>query len=286
MTRIDAHQHFWTYTPSDYDWIPTGGVLARDYGPADLMPLLDAAGIDGCIAVQARATEAETDWLLGLASANTRILGIVGWTDLCAPDVEERLEQWRTAAALVGFRHGVQDEPEDDFLLKPAFVRGVREVLNRGLSYDILITPRHAGYVRRFADLVGDGLADGGRLILDHGAKPDIAHGGWQPWADSIADMAQAPSLRCKVSGLVTEADHAAWTADQIARYLDHLLACFGPERLIFGSDWPVCRLAADYARVYDLVDGFVTRSCPDARDAIFGGNAATAYGIPHAAIR
>jgi predicted TIM-barrel fold metal-dependent hydrolase len=265
VTRIDAHQHFWSYSASGHGWIDPGSVLARDYAPADLMPLLDDASIDGCIAVQACQTEEETRWLLGLAAADPRIMGVVGWTDLCADD-------------LVGFRHIVQDEPADDFLVTPAFVRGVRAALGRGFSYDILVKPRQAIHVRRFAELVGAGLGDAPRLILDHGAKPDIARGTWQPWADAIADMAQVPSLTCKISGLVTEAEHATWTADQIARYLDHLLACFGPDRLMFGSDWPVCRLAADYARVVDLIEDFVTRACPDASERIFGGNALTAY--------
>ncbi len=278
MTRIDAHQHFWTYTTAVHGWIDPESVLARDYGPVDLMPALDDAGIDGCIAVQACATEAETEWLLDLAVAHPRILGVVGWTDLCADDAEERLDMWRATPGLVGFRYGVQDEPNDDFLLTPSFVRGVRAALARGFGYDLLIKPRQAAYVRRFADQVADGPSTGGALILDHGAKPEIAIRGWQPWADAIADMARAPSLYCKLSGLVTEADPATWTADDIARYLDHLLECFGPDRLMFGSDWPVCRVAAEYRRVHDLIDDFVARTCPDARDAIFGGTAATAY--------
>ncbi len=275
VTRIDAHQHFWNYTAAGHDWIAPDSTLARDYGPGDLMPLLDAVGIDGCIAVQACQTEAETTWLLDLAAANPRILGVVGWIDLRAADIADRLAAIRHAPALVGFRHIVQAELADDFLLTPAFVRGVSAVVRADLSYDILVTPRQAPYVGRFAETVGEG-----RLILDHGAKPDIAHGGWQPWADAIADMARIPWLRCKISGLVTEADHATWTADQITRYLDHLFACFGPDRLMFGSDWPVCRLAAEYQRVYDLIDAFVTRMCPEARDRIFGGNAAIAYGL------
>ncbi len=279
MTRIDAHQHFWSYSAAEHGWIDADGVLARDYGPADLVPLLDSAEIDGCIAVQARSSEAETDWLLDLAAANSRIVGVVGWVDLSADDVADRLDRWQTQS-LVGFRHIVQDEPADDFLLTPAFVRGVRTVLARGFSYDILVKPRQAGHVRRFVDSVADASVGARRLILDHGAKPDIAGEGWQPWADAIADMARAPSLMCKISGLVTEADHAHWTAGQIARYLDHLLACFGPDRLIFGSDWPVSLLATDYARVHDLIDDFVTRACPAARDRIFGGNAAIAYGL------
>lgn len=280
MTRIDAHQHFWAYSAAGYGWIDPNSVLARDYAPADLMPLLDDAGIDGCIAVQARHDEDETAWLLSLAAADPRIMGVVGWTDLCADDVADRLDAWSGASALVGFRHIVQDELADDFLVSPAFVRGVRAALARDFSYDILVKPRQAIHVRRFADLVAADLATAPRLILDHGAKPDIAQGGWQPWADAVVEMARVPSLRCKISGLVTEADHATWTEEQIARYLDHLLATFGPDRVMFGSGWPVCRLAAEYRRVVDLIENFVARACPDARDRIFGGNAVAAYGL------
>ena len=278
--RIDAHQHFWTYSPAAHPWIEPGSLLARDHAAADLMPLLDRAGIDGCIAVQAQQTEAETEALLRLAAETPRILAVVGWTDLAADDVADQLDTWREVPALVGFRHMVQDEPADDFLLIPAFVRGVRAALARGFSYDILVKSRQAGHVRRFVDLVGVDLVRDGQLILDHGAKPAIADGGWQPWADSIVDMARTPALMCKLSGLVTEADHATWTEDGIAPYLDHLFACFAPERLIFGSDWPVCRLAAEYQAVFDLIDHFVARTCPEARDRIFGGNAAVAYAL------
>lgn len=274
LMRIDAHQHFWRYDPRDHRWIDPASVLAADHGPADLAPLLAMAGIDGCIAVQARQTPDETEWLVALAAAHPWIVGVVGWIDLRAPDIADRLAA-RPPGAVIGYRHVVQDEPEDDFLLTPALIRGVRAVLAQGLAYDILVTPRQAGHVRRFAEHVGDG-----RLVLDHGAKPAIARGGWQPWADAIADIARVPTMFCKLSGLVTEADHAAWTRDDIARYLDHLLACFGPERLMFGSDWPVCLLAADYARVHDLIADFVARRCPDHATAIFGANAADAYAL------
>lgn len=274
LMRIDSHQHFWRYDPTEYRWIDPASVLAADHGPADLAPVLATSRIGGCIAVQARQTAGETRWLTALASAHPWILGVVGWIDLRADDIADRLAA-APAGAVVGYRHVVQDEPEDDFLLTPALVRGVRAVLAEGLAYDILVTPRQAAYVRPFAERVGEG-----RLVLDHGAKPAIAERGWQPWAESIADMARAPGLFCKLSGLVTEADHAAWTPDDIARYLDHLLACFGPDRLLYGSDWPVCTLAADYARVHDLVADFVARRCPEHAAAIFGGNAARAYDL------
>lgn len=270
---IDAHQHFWVYRQPEYAWIPPDAPIKRDFLPDDLMPLLDAASIAACIAVQARQSETETAWLLELAARFPRIAGVVGWVDLQSSAIEARLDHWCRNPALVGFRHVVQDEIDDDFLLRDAFVRGVAAVLRRGLSYDILITPRQTRHVRRFADLVGEG-----RLILDHGAKPDIANGGWQPWAEHIAEMALVPQLWCKVSGLVTEADHQHWSADQLAPYIEHLLRHFGPDRLMFGSDWPVCLLAADYARVVDIVQEFVARHCPEAAERIFAENARAAY--------
>ncbi len=276
--RIDSHQHFWRYDRHAFDWIPPVSALASDHLPSHLKPILEQAGIDGCIAVQARQSDDETLWLATLAAQNPWILGVVGWVDLQSHDIAERLEAWAGITSIVGYRHIVQGEPEDDFLLGDAFVRGVRAVLARGLSYDILVFPRQAVHVRRFADLVDADPARRGRLILDHGAKPDIAGGGWQPWADAVAEIALTPGLYCKLSGLVTEADHKGWCADDIARYLDHLLRCFGPERLMFGSDWPVCTLAAGYNRVQALIADFVMRSCRDDEAAIFGGNAARAY--------
>ena len=276
--RIDSHQHFWRYDRQAFDWIPPVSALASDHLPAHLKPVLKQAGIDGCIAVQARQIDAETLWLTALAKENPWILGVVGWIDLRLQDIEQRLEMWAGLTSIVGYRHIVQGEPADDFLLGDAFVRGVRAVLARGLSYDILVFPRQAVHVPRFADLVDADPARRGRLILDHGAKPDIAGGGWRPWADAVAEIARTPGLYCKLSGLVTEADHTRWSVDDISRYLDHLFECFGPERLLFGSDWPVCKLAADYGRVHALIADFVTSSCPDHEVAIFGGNAARAY--------
>lgn len=272
---IDAHQHFWAFSAAEYGWIDPGSVLERDYLPADLLPLLERAGVDGCIAVQARQSESETDWLLGLARSDDWIRGVVGWADLRADDLPARLDRWRGEARLVGFRHIVQGETEPGFLLRKDFVGGVRTLLARGYAYDILIRAHQAADVPVFAESVGEG-----RLILDHGAKPDILGGGWEPWASDMARIARHRGIWCKISGLVTEADHQHWRADDIARYLDHLLHVFGPERLIFGSDWPVCTLAADYDRVHELIDRFVDRACPEHRDAIFGGNALAAYAL------
>lgn len=273
--RIDAHQHFWRYAPAEYGWIAPDGPLARDHLPDDLAPRLHERSISATVAVQARQTPGETEWLLRIADQSEWVAKVVGWDDLQAEDIAERLADARAFPKLAGFRHVIQDEPDDHFMLRPAFTGGVQAALSAGFTYDILIQPRQHEMLPRFLDTVGPG-----RLVLDHGAKPDIRAGGTSAWAAAIRDAAAFPHLHCKISGLVTEADHAHWRADDIAPYLDHLLECFGPERLLFGSDWPVCRLAATYARVCDLIGDFIERRCPDHADAIWGGNAARFYGI------
>ncbi|MEG3123635.1 amidohydrolase family protein [Sphingomonas sp. GB1N7] len=273
MERIDAHQHFWRYNADDFGWIAPGSALARDRFPDHVLPALATARLDGCIAVQAQHNAAETDWLLALAQEHRWIFGVVGWVDLTAEDIAVRLDRY-AGQLLVGIRHIAQDEPDPRYLLRADVIRGVQAILARGLAYDILV--RGAAQL----DLVPEMVAamGPGALVLDHGGKPDIAGGEWQCWARSIATIAACPDVVCKLSGLVTEADHGAWRADDIARYLDHLLACFGPDRLMFGSDWPVCLLAADYARVVDLIETFVARACPDHRAAIFGDTARRVY--------
>jgi L-fuconolactonase len=273
--RIDAHQHFWRYHPADFEWIEPGGRLAADFLPDDLAPILAAYGFDGAIAVQARASEAETRWLLDLAGRHRSIAGVVGWCDLTAADAEHRIDVLAANPSLVGFRHIVQDEVQGDFLLRRDFARGVGAVLARRLAYDVLIFARHARHLPAFIEAVGPGT-----LVLDHAAKPDIRGGGWRPWATDIARAALFPGLVCKLSGLVTEADHRLWKPDDFERYLDWLFEHFGPDRLLYGSDWPVCLLAARYERQLALIEDYVARRCPQARDAIFGGNATRVYRI------
>lgn len=267
--RIDAHQHFWPYDPARYGWIPPGSALAQDRMPGDVRPAMAAAAIDAGIAVQARHDVAETAWLLDLAAADPAIAGVVGWADLTRPDTIA------PTRGLVGLRHIAQDESDDAWLARDDVVAGLRACAAAGLTYDLLVYAHQTVHLPRVIDRVA-----GGRFVLDHGGKPAIRARGWQPWADAVAEIARFPNVWCKLSGLVTEADHAAWAPDDIARYMDHLLACFGPERLIFGSDWPVCLLAADYARVHALAAGFVARACPDHADAVFGGNARAAYAL------
>ncbi|WP_315759810.1 amidohydrolase family protein [Sphingomonas sp. Y38-1Y] len=272
--RIDAHHHLWTYDRQAFGWIDPNAAIAHDYDTDDLTAALAERQIDAAIAVQARQTPLETQALLAAAADCPGIIAVVGWIDLKAPDVAEHIDAERTPR-LVGYRHVVQDEPDAEFLLDADFIRGVRAVAAAGLSYDLLVDHRQLAHVPAFLDRVGEG-----QFILDHAAKPSIAAGGWQPWADRLAAAAACPDLYCKVSGLVTEADHRNWRADQVERYLDHVFALFGPDRLIWGSDWPVCLLAAGYGAVYDLVADYVARHCPDQAAAIFGGNALSAYAI------
>lgn len=273
--RLDAHQHFWRYSASEYGWIDARmGRIARDFLPADLEPELRGSGFDGCIAVQARGTRAETAFLLELARAHPFVRGVVGWEDLCAPDAARRIERLAAEPLLVGLRHGVQDEPDDGFLLRTDFQTGVRALARHGLVYELLIHPRHLAPARAFAAALPDQP-----LVLDHLAKPAIAQGLRQPWERELRALARLPHVACKISGLVTEARWNAWRPEDFTFYLDVVLEAFGPERLLFGSDWPVCLLAAEsHARVHELVAGWAERLDPSARARLFGGNAARVY--------
>lgn len=270
---IDAHQHFWTYDADAYPWIPPG-ILAGDHGPQHLRPLLDQAGVSGCIAVQARQCSAETTWLCDLATTHPWIVGVVGWVDLRADDCRAHLERARHPA-LVGLRHVIQDEPDDRFIMDSAFNRGVALATDSGLAYDILVYPRQLEHVPTFAD-----RHPHARLILDHAGKPPLWQGDLTTWAHTLSRIAERPHVACKVSGLVTEADHAHWRRDDIIRVLDHALACFGAERLLFGSDWPVCTLATPYTTWHTLVHAWAQRLSPNEQAAIFGGTACHWYHV------
>jgi L-fuconolactonase len=269
-TRIDSHQHFWKYDAREYGWIDERmSVLKRDFLPADLEPQLREGGFDACVAVQARQSLDETAWLLDLADRNPFVAGVVGWVDLCSPDARTRLRRFAGHSKLVGVRHVVQGEPDDRFLLRSDFGRGIALLEEFGLAYDILIYPRHlpvaAEFVRRFPKQ---------RFVLDHLAKPEIARGEIRDWARGVRALAAAPNVVAKLSGLVTEADWKAWTPDQMRSYLDVAFECFGSGRLMIGSDWPVCTLAGDYERTMAVVIDYL-QDRPDAeREAVLGGNA------------
>jgi L-fuconolactonase len=268
--RIDAHQHFWKYDAREYDWIGADmEVLRRDFLPDDLLPELRRAGFQGSIAVQVRQSLEETRFLLELAERNPFVLGVVGWVDLLSPEAGAQLDGLRGASKLVGVRHIVQSEPDDRFLLSDSFGRGLAMLQERGLAYDLLIYPRHlrvaAELVARFPTL---------RFVLDHAAKPEIRTGEIRGWAADLQALAALPNVTCKLSGLVTEADWKTWTPDGIRPYLDEAWDAFGPDRLLIGSDWPVCTLAADYGRTMGLVLDYLSRRPAAEQEAVCGGNA------------
>jgi L-fuconolactonase len=273
--RIDSHQHFWRYDPAQYGWIDDSMTrLRRDFLPADLEPLLDAAGFDACVAVQARQTLEETRWLLELAADHSFIAGVVGWVDLQSAAVERDLEALSERKTLVGIRHIVQAEP-DDFLLRPAFRRGVGLLERFGLAYDILIYPRHLKAAEQFVSSLPSQ-----RFVLDHVAKPEIRSGRIDEWRGGLAALAHCPNVVCKLSGLMTEADWQSWTPDQIRPYLDAAFECFGADRLMIGSDWPVCTLAAPYERTVAVIDDYVARCSEAERGAVLGGTAARFWNL------
>ncbi len=269
--RVDAHQHFWRYTPEEYGWISDGmAALRRDFLPPDLEPLLRAAGFDWCVAVQARQTLDETRWLLDLADAHPFIAGVVGWVDLCSPRVGEDLASLAGRRKLVGTRHIVQAEPDDRFLLRPDFCRGIATLESFDLAYDILIHARHLPvaieFVRRFPRQ---------RFVLDHLAKPLIETGAIDTWSRHMRELAAQPHVCCKLSGLVTEADWRRWRPGDITPYLDVAMEAFGPGRLMIGSDWPVCTVAGAYGPVMELVVRYTERLGAADRDLVLGGSAA-----------
>jgi L-fuconolactonase len=268
--HIDAHQHFWVFDPREYDWIDDSMTsLRRDFLPGDLEPQLERNGFQGCVAVQARQMLEETRWLLELAAGAPFILGVVGWVDLCSPGVRSQLESFAGNPKLVGLRHTVQDEPDDRFLLRPEFLRGISILEEFDLAYDILIHPKHLPVAVEFV-----GRFPRQRFVLDHLAKPPIKRGELEPWAAGIRELASFQNVFCKLSGLVTEADWGNWKQEQIVPYLDVAFECFGPNRLMIGSDWPVCGLAASYSRVLDLVKDYLSRTTSEVRDAVLGENA------------
>lgn len=267
---VDAHQHFWRYDAREYGWIDDRMVpLRRDFLPEDLGPVLRQDGFDACVAVQARQTLEETRWLLELADGHPFVVGVVGWVDLQSPDVRAQLESVTRHPKLVGVRHIVQGEPDDLFLLRAEFCRGIALLGEFGLAYDILIYPRHlevaAEFARRFPSQ---------RFVLDHLGKPDIRRGEIRSWAAGLRGLARCPNVWGKLSGLVTEADWGAWTPEQLRPYLDVALDCFGAERLMIGSDWPVCTLAASHARATGAVRDYLRDRPAHERDAVLGGNA------------
>ncbi len=268
--HIDAHQHFWIHNNREFGWIDDSmAALRRNFLPEDLNPELRASGLQGSVVVQTRQTLEETNWLLGLAEAHEWILGVVGWADLRGPDIRSQLKTLTAHRKLVGLRHIVQSEPDDRFLLRPEFLRGIEMLEDFDLAFDILIYTKHLPvadeFVRKFPRQ---------RFVLDHMAKPPIRDRQIEAWASGIRRLSEMPNVFCKLSGLVTEADWKSWTREDILPYLDVALASFGPKRLMIGSDWPVCLVAASYGNVIRMVKDYVTERVPEHAADIMGGNA------------
>ncbi len=268
--NIDAHQHFWIYNPAEYEWIDNSmAALRRDFLPGDLKPELQTNRFDGSIAVQARQTLEETHWLLELAERSPWILGVVGWVDLRSPDVRAQLKALCRNPKLVGMRHIVQSEPDDRFLLQPDFLRGISALEEFDLAYDILIYTKHLDVAAEFVE-----RCPRQRFVLDHLAKPPIRSGNLDFWDRGIRLIAGFPNVCCKLSGLVTEADWQHWKPEQIVPVLDVAFDAFGPDRLMIGSDWPVCLAAASYAQVVSVIETYLIKQNPESRNAVLGGNA------------
>jgi len=271
---IDAHQHFWHYDPVEYDWIDDSmKAIRREFLPEELRREIDMAGVDGVVSVQARQTLAETDWLLELASQHSFIKGVVGWVELISENVSAELERFVTTSKLKSVRHVVQGEPDDNFILREDFNRGIRELLRFPLAYDILIHERHLPQTIRFVDRHPKQV-----FVLDHLAKPQIKAGRLEPWSRNIQELARRPNVYCKISGLVTEADYTTWTEGQLRPYFDTVVEAFGPKRLMFGSDWPVCLVASGYRRWHKLVVGCLHEFSSAEQERVLGGTAMEAY--------
>jgi L-fuconolactonase len=277
--NIDSHQHLWRFDAVRDAWITDAmAVLRRDFLPEHLAAELTANAMDASVAVQADQSETETMFLLDLAEKNKRIAGVVGWVDFRSPQIGERLEHFSHFSKLRGFRHIAQAEPDDRFLMSEDFVRGVAQLRTFGFTYDILVYPKQ---LPAAIELVARLPAQ--RFVIDHCAKPEVKAWNTEPWATQMRKIAQHTNVSCKVSGLVTEADWKYWKADEFRAYLDVVFDAFGPDRVMFGSDWPVCLLAGTYRQVKQLIEGYVRDFSPADRDKIFGGNAALFYGLKSA---
>lgn len=274
MRRLDAHQHFWQYSARQYSWIDSP-VIRRDFLPADLDGLLNECGIDGTIAVQARQTLEETQWLLELAEENKLIRGVVGWVPLVDDDVRSYLSQVAAHPKLVGVRHVLQAEPSNALMDEPAFNRGIQALAEFGLTYDLLVFSRHLRQVTRFVD--GHPRQP---FILDHIGKPDIRGGETDGWVGDIRELARRDNVYCKVSGMVTEARPKARTAEDLRPYFETVVEAFGPDRLMFGSDWPVCLTASSYATWTRTVERWTARWSPSERERLWAGTATEVYQV------
>ncbi|WP_426421393.1 amidohydrolase family protein [Bradyrhizobium genosp. A] len=280
---VDAHQHFWDPARADYPWMDAAELtpIRRAFGPADLAPLLKASGIDASIVVQCRSALAETEEFLQIAHATPSVIGVVGWADLTDAALGDTLDRLRTlpgGAKLVGIRHQVHDEADPDWLLRADVQRGLAAVFARDLAYDFLVRTRELPAAIATAKAFPQA-----RFVLDHAAKPPIADGGSAEWSDRIASLAASGNVWCKVSGLATEAKWTDWDAERLFPFVQHVANCFGEDRLIFGSDWPVCLLAGSYGEIKGALEACLAKLGASVREKAFGVNAKAAYELANA---
>jgi L-fuconolactonase len=276
MLRIDSHQHFWKYDPVRYDWIDDNmSVIQKDFLPEDLEPILKANRFDGCITVQSHQSEQENEFQLANADGHDFIKGVVGWIDLQSPKIEERLAYYQQFEKLKGFRHILQGESQRDFMLRPDFLRGISMLKKYSYTYDILILPDQLKYTTKFASQFPDQ-----RFVIDHIAKPNIKQKELKGWEKDIKAVATFENVHCKVSGMVTEADWQNWQPADFNNYLEVVANSFGTKRLMYGSDWPVCKVAAGYGQVVNIVKDYFSAFSQTEQQAFFGGNAIEFYNI------
>lgn len=273
---IDSHQHFWIYETEKHAWIDDDmKVIRKNFLPEDLKIVYQENNIDGCVAVQADQTLAETDFLLDLADKNDFIKGIVGWVDLRASNIDEVLNQYSSFPKLKGFRHVVQGEADHNFMLRPDFLNGIAALEKYNFTYDILIFPHQLGaaleLVRRFPNQ---------KFVIDHIAKPYIKDGFYDGWASLMKAISEYQNIYCKLSGMTTEADYNNWTPEQIKPYMQLVLEAFGTDRILFGSDWPVCLVAGNYTKTKELITNFIAKLNSEEQAAIMGGNAVQFYNL------
>jgi len=274
MLKIDSHQHFWKFDPVRDSWITTEmSVIRKDFLPEDLAPILKANGIDGCVVVQSDQSEDENQFQLENAEKHEFIKGVVGWVDLRSDKVEERLEYYSQFKKLKGFRHVLQGEPQRDFMLRPDFLRGISLLKKYGFAYDILIYPDQLNFVRELVAAFPQQ-----RFVIDHIAKPNIRDKDLGKWSVEMQAISKYENVLCKISGMVTEAAWKQWSAIEFHPYMDIVTSAFGTDRVMFGSDWPVCLLSGKYNEVLQIVKGYFSRYSDSEQEKVFGGNAIKFY--------
>ena len=273
---IDAHQHFWHYDPTKHTWMNADmGVIKKDFLPTDLAPLLKNCALNGCIAVQANQAEIENDFLLSLANKHDIIKGIVGWIDLQAENVEERLDYYTQFPKIKGFRHVIHDEADIDFMLRPAFLNGISLLEKYGYTYDILIFPEHLPNTLKLVQTFPNQS-----FVIDHIAKPSIKTGNTEGWQKALKTVAAYENVSCKISGMVTEADWKQWQKADFTPYISDVVDLFGIDRIMYGSDWPVCTLAASYKKQYSIVKDYFSTFSATEQQKVFGANAVQFYNL------